>query len=1319
MTTKTYQIEKLRGRENYDTWKRAAQSYLTINGYWSCTKSEVNDASEEAIKEKHEKALSELYLMVEPHIYPYIEGNTQVKTAWNALSSAFADKSTCRRVFILQQWTSTKFDGCSSMENYVNTMTSLWSKVKAVGFNIDEEVAASLLLAGLPSQYQPLIFGLENSKEKLTLDFVKNILLQGAIMNDESIGGALFTKNKKQSFKQQYNKNNTTSVECYNCGGPHYARKCDKKKKFGKKKFNKHSANLCNDEAVLYSAFFTGNSVDWYFDSGATAHMSNKGDNLLNQREPVKKSITVANNEKIDVLCAGDIIQAVKIGDDVNKLSIKNVQYVPELCVNLLSVSQMVKRGNTVVFSSGGCTVYNENKKVIATGSLENNLFKLNAAENVSSVSNSSNAALMSATADDNVNLWHRRLGHMSVSNIHFLKNASNGKLNCVVCAEGKHARTPFPSNGSRANDLLDVVHSDVCGPMSTNSIGGNKYYVSFIDDFSRMVTIFLMKNKSQVYDCFVKYKNLCENQLNRKIKILRTDNGGEFCNRKFDQLCENSGIIHQKSCAYSPQQNGLAERYNRTIVERARCMLFDSNLPRSFWGEAVLTSVKIMNSTMNTAIKAIPSEIWNKKPVDFSSFRVFGCRAMVKIPDAQRKKFDKKSIECIFVGYAENQKGYRLIQKSTNKLIISRDVIFFENEYAEGKNSSSLKIQITEVGDNELREESSDNSLTDLYDETIETSVRNDSNEGFTDADNTIANSTVIGVGDGNANENETTNFDDTAISTIDDRRADPDYRANVDVNPNERAVTRGISLGFFNPFNYSNFAFCTIANELEGPESKNWKMAMKEEMESHFSNHTWDLVNLPADRKAIKSKWVFKRKTDAQGNVVRYKARLVVKGCSQKEGVDYNEIYAPVVRYASIRFLISLAAQFDLRIYQMDAITAFLQGELQEEIYMQQPDFYNDGTNRVCILRKSIYGLKQASRVWNLKLRGVLISAGYKSSQMDPCIYFKLVGNDMIFIAIYVDDVLYFTNSNAFKADLHHILTSKFRMKDMGEAECCVGLHITRDKSSGTIFLDQRKYIGEILEKFNMSNCKYIDTPSDPNQRLKKGESGDPDFNSETIPYRQAVGSLMYLTQGTRPDLAFSINNVCRFNTCYTREHWTAVKRIMRYLHGTANLRLAFSKNKGHKIVGYSDADWGSDVDDRRSVTGYVFIRSGGAISWASKKQPTVALSTAEAEYMALSACSQEAYWLKQLEDEIFERNRPVDLMCDNQSAICIAENIGYSSRSKHIDLRHHFVREKISDGSCVLHYVNTNDNTADALTKALNKQKFAKFANSFGLI
>lgn len=1320
-------IDKLRGRENYETWKITAQSYLTINGYWSCTKSTVSEGSASDVVEKHERALAELILMIDPTIYSYIDGKTSIKEAWDTLAKAFSDSGTCRKVHLLQQWINTKLNDCNGMEEYVNKMTATWARLKSLGFKIDEEVGASIVLAGLPNEYKTMILGLEQVKENLTIDFVKNLLLQGSIADDDTSSSAFLTKGKKK-----FNK-----VKCFNCGGPHFAKNCNQKKKKHKNDDKKKNST---EQHVLFSALMANDSLDtWFVDSGATSHMTRNETHMDNVREmSSERSITVADNSKIKVKATGDVLKNVKTLDGENKIIIKNCQYVPDLCTNLLSVAQMVLNDNTVVFTKKGCVIYNPNMKVIATADLVNNMFKLNTVslENAFTAKNA-----------DNVMLFHRRMGHLSLSGMRQLKNIAdidivelsncNG-INCVVCAEGKQCRNKFEkSENNRTSDFLELVHSDVCGPMSTNSLGGARYYVTFIDDFSRKVFIYIIKNKNQVFDCFVKFRALVENQTNKKIKIVRSDNGTEYCNKQFENFCVTNGIQHQKSCVYTPQQNGVSERYNRTIMERARCLLYDSKLSRGYWAEAVMTAVKLINSSYNRTINAIPDEIWHNKPVDYSRFKVFGCTAMVHIPKEKRKKLDKKSTKCIFLGYSDDVKGYRLLVKDTKKIIISRDVMFFEDDVDNNEhvqNGIEFPILVKDRSENECvelskqqnvnesREDSMNDDMSDSIDIASSTAIH--FSDSLIPSNNNIDSVLIQTHTQANGNNSMTNSLSNQTLtqsndsmdeySQADDTHNDPNYRGNAEVNREDRPVTR--MLHALNPF---NFALLTVSEALDGDESVQWKSAMKEELDAHISNQTWELVDLPAGRVPIKSKWIFKRKTDSHGNVTRYKARLVVKGCSQKEGVDYNEIYAPVVRYASIRYLISLAAQFNLEIYQMDAITAFLQGELDETIYMHQPDFHNDGSSKVCLLRKSIYGLKQASRVWNLKLRNVLISAGYKSSEMDPCIFFKINGEDKIFIAIYVDDVLYFTNSKEMKLNLQHNLISNFKMKDLGIADYCVGLHITRDRSQGIIYIDQSKYIKEILEKFNMINSKCIDTPSDSNKRLKRGEATDPSFIDESIPYQQAVGSLMYLIQGTRPDLAYSVNNVCRYNTCYAKEHWIAVKRIMRYLRGTIDMKLAFKRNANHDIMAYTDADWGADVNDRKSVTGFVFIRSGAAISWCSKKQPTVALSTAEAEYMALSACTQEAMWLKQLNDEIFDTNKSINIFSDNQSAICIAENNGYSSRSKHIDLRHHFIREKIINKSCILHYVSTDKNIADALTKALAKQKFTAFANSFGLV
>lgn len=423
-------------------------------------------------------------------------------------------------------------------------------------------------------------------------------------------------------------------------------------------------------------------------------------------------------------------------------------------------------------------------------------------------------------------------------------------------------------------------------------------------------------------------------------------------------------------------------------------------------------------------------------------------------------------------------------------------------------------------------------------------------------------------------------------------------------------------------------------------------------------------------------------------------------------------------MVRYASIRTLVAIAIQRKLKIHQMDAVTAFLQGDIDEAIYLEQPEGFSDGTNRVCKLNRAIYGLKQAGRQWNKKLDDALLSFKLRKCQMDPCIY---CSQDLrLIIAIYVDDFLIFYSDEEDLLKIKNLLCSAFKMKDMGVAKGCIGIRITQREKQ--IELDQSVYIEEILRKFGMFDCKPMGTPSDTNCKLSINMSSDEISEDELkgLPYQEAVGSLLYLAQGTRPDIAFSVNDVSRFNNNYTFAHWKAVKRIFRYLKGTVNYKLSYSFENTGQITGFSDADWASDIDKRRSCTGYVFIFSNAAITWKSTRQSTVALSSTESEYMALSSAVQEAIWLRQLCHELgYDMKGPTKFNCDNQSAILLAESDGYRQRSKHIDIRFHHIRDKIKNRQIDVQYLSTNDMVADSLTKAVSKEKTDFCAHAMGLM
>lgn len=518
------------------------------------------------------------------------------------------------------------------------------------------------------------------------------------------------------------------------------------------------------------------------------------------------------------------------------------------------------------------------------------------------------------------------------------------------------------------------------------------------------------------------------------------------------------------------------------------------------------------------------------------------------------------------------------------------------------------------------------------------------------------------------------------------------------------------------------------TVADALSSPQKDQWRRAMQDEYDSLMENNTWKLEELPSDRRAIRNKWVFALKKDAEGRILKFKARLVAKGFSQVEGIDYEETFAPVVRYNTLRILICLSASLGLKITQMDAVTAFLNGELKEEIYMDQPEAFGDQTARKCKLIKSMYGLKQSSRVWNQTLNDVLINAGLERLKTDQCIYSSIEKDkkSVLLVAIYVDDILIFSNDEKRERMVVEALNKNFKMKFMGDASVVLGIRIERNVQMGTITLDQQKYIDDMLRRFKMDDCNPVSTPIDVNQKLSASMSGgcDADVPEEEriFPYREAVGSLLFLAMITRPDISFAVNLLSRFQERPLPAHWKAVKRVFRYLKGTAGLKLIYGQ-RDEKLNGFCDADWAADSDERKSTTGYVFTMSGGAVSWRTKKQPTVVLSTTEAEYMAIVGAVQEGMWIRSFLIEIGtyynQGETPVlQIYADNKGAIQVAQNNSFSERTKHIDIKLKFIKEKMDSGDVVLNYLPTDSMPADILTKGCPMNKILKHRAAFGV-
>jgi hypothetical protein len=515
------------------------------------------------------------------------------------------------------------------------------------------------------------------------------------------------------------------------------------------------------------------------------------------------------------------------------------------------------------------------------------------------------------------------------------------------------------------------------------------------------------------------------------------------------------------------------------------------------------------------------------------------------------------------------------------------------------------------------------------------------------------------------------------------------------------------------------------TLAEALARPDGAQWQTAMKEELDSIETNRVYELVELPPGRKAIGCKYVFKIKRNADGTVERYKARLVAKGFSQKEGVDFTETFAPVAKFQSIRTVLALAAAQGYPVHQMDVKTAFLNGDIEEEIYMQQPEgTVKPGQERlVWRLRKALYGLKQAPRMWYRKLDQYLQELGFTRSDADHSVYVRrdTARGSMVIIAVYVDDLV-ITGDTALVTATKAALGQRFDMKDLGEVHWLLGIEVAR--RGDTFQLSQRKYIADMLEAYGMTDARPVTTPADPHTTLTADMSPQSDEERSamaSVPYRNAVGSIMYLMVGTRPDLAAAVSAVSRFMADPGQQHWTAVKRILRYLRGTADWTLTLGGAGGGavELSGYCDADWAGDLDTRRSTTGYAFSLGRGTVSWCSKRQPTVALSSTEAEYMSASQAAREALWLRRLMADLgFGPVGATTIRCDNQGALALAKNPVHHQRTKHIDVQHHFIRELVEQGTVQLVYCATDDMVADVLTKPLPRDKHWRCCRALGL-
>ncbi|KAJ9538956.1 hypothetical protein OSB04_031689 [Centaurea solstitialis] len=1071
--------------------------------------------------------------------------------------------------------------------------------------------------------------------------------------------------------------------KCYHCGlNDHIASKCPdatKAEKSAKVKKNPKTDNSVKGKKVIKTvssvktpASRTDNSDKgiWYLDSGCSRHMTGSKSVLSNYREERGPAVTFGGNG---------------------------------LMHNLLSISQLCDKNHKVSFSKKKCKVKNRRKEVILTGVRHADIYIINM--NTST----DNFCFVSRASSDTNWLWHKRLSHLNFKTLNQLciNNLVIGlpdfrytKVSlCSACEKGKQTRASFKSKQiSSISSPLQLLHMDLFGPVNVQSITGKKYTLVIVDEYSRYTWVFFLRSKSDAPEEIILFVRKMERLNNLTVRSIRSDHGTEFKNSTLETFFDQKGISQNFSSVRTPQQNGVAERRNRTLIEAARSMLSEANLATQFWAEAVNTACYTHNrSLIVKRFRRTPYELFRNRKPSIEHLHIFGCVCYILNNKDNLGKFDSKSDDGIFLGYSSISKTYRVFNKRRQAIEETIHVKFDESgptfphphENSEINQWADSFFQVPEPPIVDPTPQNlpdgfeedppippTDIHIPPLINATPITQITPSEPDQPTNSEDfsqtTVSEPTPTNLlPDPSVNEASTSGqvYQPPALRWTKDHPID-----QVLGNPSSGIKTRRQS---GNVCLYVNFISENEPKEIDDALRDPARVsAMQEELAEFIRNNVWLLVPRPRKRTIIGSKWIFRNKLDEIGTIIRNKARLVAQGYRQEEGIDYDETFAPVARLEAIRLFLAFAAHMNFKVYQMDIKNAFLNGKLNEEVYVAQlPGFVDPKfPDHVYKLNKALYGLKQAPRAWYDTLSTFLLSKGFVRGKIDSTLFLKKYPKHILFVQIYVDDIIFGSTNPKLCEKFELLMKSEYKMSMMGELTFFLGLQIKQSEKG--IFINQGKYVHEMLKKFDLTSCTPMKTPMAPPLSLDKDSKGKP---VDVTLYRGMIG----------------------------------------FSAGTPNLGLWYSKDSGFDLTAYSDSDFAGCKIDRKSTTGGCHLLGGKLVSWTSKKQNSVSTSTAEAEYVAAGICCAQVLWLRnQLQDYDIQLSK-IPIYCDNTSAIAIANNPVLHSKTKHIEVRYHFIRDHVMNGDIELHFVPTEYQLADLFTKPLDVTRFNMLISELGML
>ena len=1398
----------LEGEENYEDWKDNMTLFLGSKGLVKfIKKGSIIPGSDEIDSQRMTCAMS-IKGSMHPGPAVGLKGVTDPVEMMSLLEQRYTSTGWNLKHKYLTEYNTLRVEHHDSIGAFVDQYKVLKSKLDTIGLSLPEEVYTINFIALLDAQY-PVWADRQRSYARKTapilLDLIADILDESR--KAEKATTALYSG--KPDARKGKGGGNKEALKCDHCGKQgHKIDSCWAKypekrpsrttpRGRGKRGAKKDDADGNeNDSALSVVALSTKSGLDrhsWCFDGGAALHITHTRANFdfYTPNDGSLPTILTANGPTTPLGSGIVRLEVEGIDSKPLKLELKDVLLLPSVPVNLFSGQLFEKRTSGGYLKKG--VLYTGSDEPVALIETTRSGHFLKVVKEPMFI-----RALLSSkssTKPKSLDLWHRRLLHTSIGDVKETAQMARGisietshsELGlCHTCQVANSIRNVSRTPQIRRQNVFELVHVDI-EKISPVGFNGHAWASLFTDDATRARWTWSFKEKKQAHQSIVHFNQLVQTQWNATVRAYRIDGGREYGGKKLVQHLKEYGILPEITTPYTPEQNGVAERANRTIFSKVRSAIEDSDLPLELWPEVLLSAVYVTNRIATSSLdKMTPVEAFKRQvqpglsnadyTPDISHLRVIGCKVYVNIPKERRIKSAKlapHAEEGYLVGF-EGSRIYRVyLPGRAQKIVRTSHCVFDESEPENPENrpetpESRMPSTTSDKGSAAQKE---DGGLDQEYDPLPESTIVVDTGDSEEEVDRynppaprgrgrpkgsknkpkDLAPSTIRLSSETLSQTGLTDQMDQGSSSqgSGDEMAPNQGSQDQTPLDLSNRRITRSHTQG-----NPALFATALLATQVSGylaavtdheepksvqeakdsPDWLEWLEAMRAELRSLVKNKTWRAISVSKGhlkaqgKKALGARWVFKIKRGADGQIIQYKARWVVKGYEQRYGLDYDQTFAGVVRAATWRLILGLAAANDWEVDQMDVKSAFLHGDIDEEVYVELPegwelfsDIFQSGET-VLLLQKALYGLKQSPRLWQLTLKAVLKKIGYIPLFADQCVYRN--AKTRLIIITYVDDFLLVGPQGENLRILKRQLSEAFDMKELGPCQFFLGVKITR--KGNQITLCQDAYIRKVLDQFGMLECRAVSTPLDPGASDTLVPHQGNATEDQIKLYQSLVGCINYLATQTRCDIAFTTSALSRFLVNPAPAHIKSAKRVLQYLKGTMAYGITlggpeYSPNN-LDIRLYTDSDYAGDHHTYRSTSGYVSFLAGGPISWQSKRQSVVAQSSTEAEYIAMSELAKEGAWLRYLLVGLQYKGQdldPMTLYSDNQGALSLAENPTFHRGSKHIAVRYHLVRQEVEMGRLQIAYIPTDHMPADGLTKVLKAPAHMRFIRLLTLV